>query len=163
MKTSLPADSQERKDTPVFSGCIMYFPAALAGVARHSKRGNDKHNPGQPLHHARGKSMDHSDCVTRHSMDIADMEAAGERGPLLSPVEIQALLEEADALCWRALAWSQALHEKYGGAPLAPAARPAVAAHPLIRVCSTNGKRPPQALCDCEACYDARHDAATGV
>ena len=123
MKTSLPADSAERKNIPVYSGCIAYFPAAIAGVARHSKRGNDKHNPGEPLHHARGKSMDHSDCVTRHSMDIGDMEAAAERGPPLNPAEVEALLEEADALCWRALAWSQSLHEKYGGAPLAPAAR----------------------------------------
>ncbi len=46
----LPTDSDERKEIPIFSGVMNYFPLALAAVARHSKRGNDKHNPGQPLH-----------------------------------------------------------------------------------------------------------------
>src|ERR1700722_11536324 len=50
---TLPTDSNERKTYPVLSGCVKYFPAALAGVAKISKLGNDKHNPGEPLHHAR--------------------------------------------------------------------------------------------------------------
>lgn len=120
MKLSLPLDSAARKDTPVYSGCVKYFPAALAGVARHSKMGNDKHNSGEPMHHARWKSTDHQDCIQRHLMDIADFEAAIERGQLTDPSDI---LSEANALCWRALALSQQLHETYGRAPLAPAAR----------------------------------------
>lgn len=124
MKLTLPTDSTVRKDIPLYSGCYTYFPAALAGVAMQSKAGNDKHNPGEPLHHVRGKSMDHADCIARHSMDLADMLAAFERdGTLEVPAVQQAILSEARALSWRSLAWHQELEERFGGAPLAPAAR----------------------------------------
>jgi len=58
--------SAARKAAPVFSGVMNYFPDALMAVARVSKAGNDKHNPGQPLHWSREKSSDHLDCVARH-------------------------------------------------------------------------------------------------
>lgn len=116
---TLPIDSKERKDYPLLSGCLKYFPAALAGVALVSKQGNDKHNPGEPLHHARGKSMDHGDCIIRHLMDAEDLQAAINRGERVTP---EALLLEASQLAWRALAYSQMLHEQYG-APLAPGAK----------------------------------------
>lgn len=123
MKTTLPTDSQARKEIPIYSGVLKYAPAALAGVAKVSKAGNDKHNPGEPLHHARGKSTDHADCIVRHAMDVADILAALERGPTQSSEQIEALLSEASQLAWRALMWSQELHEKYGLVPLAPGAR----------------------------------------
>lgn len=122
---TLPTDSAERKEVPLFSGCFAYFPAALAGVASHSKMGNDKHNPGEPMHHARGKSMDHEDCILRHLMDLADLRSTLERTGghgLVGDSAQDDILEEANALAWRALALSQELHEKYGGAPLAPGA-----------------------------------------
>lgn len=124
MKTSLPEDSGERKDIPMDSGCLEYFPAALAGVAKHSKLGNDKHNPGQPLHHSRGKSSDHGDCVVRHKMDISAMakKLRSQVAGLRDPKEVEALLTEANALSWRSLALSQEIHEEFGGAPLAPGA-----------------------------------------
>lgn len=117
---TLPTDSDARKEVPLLSGFLRYFPAAIAGAARHSKRGNDRHNPGQPLHHSRGKSGDHGDCVLRHLTDLGDLIAAYERG---DEVEPSAILEEANALFWRAGALSQELHERFGHAPLAPAAR----------------------------------------
>lgn len=119
MKTTLPTDSNERKNFPLFRGVMRYFPAALAGVAKISKVGNDKHNPGEELHHARGKSNDHGDCVVRHLMDTADLLAAHERGEGPTP---EAVLNEVNQLAWRALALSQELHEKFG-APLAPGAK----------------------------------------
>lgn len=118
--TTLPADSAERKRVPLYSGCMAYFPAALAGVARTSWEGNEKHNPGEPMHHARGKSMDHPDCIARHLLDVQDLLAAYERGQEVSP---QSILAEASALSWRALALSQELHERFG-APMAPGAKP---------------------------------------
>lgn len=117
---TLPTDSEARKDVPVFSGCIKYFPAAIAGVSKISKAGNDKHNPGQELHHDRSKSLDHKDCILRHLMDTEDLIAALERGQIESTEQI---LAEVNALAWRALAYSQSLHEKYAGAPLAPGAK----------------------------------------
>jgi hypothetical protein len=130
MKLTLPIDSAERKDVPTHSGFVAYFPAAIAGAARISKLGNDKHNPGEPLHHARGKSSDHPDCIDRHKMDVSDIEAAikriddGDQWAIDDrKAACETLLTEVSQLVWRAAAWSQELHEKYGGAPLAPGAR----------------------------------------
>ncbi len=58
-----------RKSYPVWSGVLMYFPDAIKEVALVSKLGNDQHNPGEPLHWARGKSMDQLDAATRHMID----------------------------------------------------------------------------------------------
>lgn len=91
-------DSATRKATPIWSGVLRYFPDALAAVARLSKAGNDKHNPGEPLHWSRGKSNDHGDCLVRHQMtpDMIDPET----GEL-----------HATAVAWRALAQLQLLEE----------------------------------------------------
>jgi hypothetical protein len=113
LASTLPTDSAERKEYPLHAGCIRYFPAALAGVAHTSKLGNDKHNPGEPMHHARGKSMDHADCILRHMIDLDGLLARGA-----SKAEV---LAEANSLAWRALALSQELHERFGS-PLAPGA-----------------------------------------
>ncbi len=117
---TLPTDSTKRKNFPILSGCLKYFPAALAGAALVSKLGNDKHNPGEELHHARGKSMDHGDCILRHLMDTEDLLAAATRGD--TQMTKEAILLEVNQMVWRALAYSQQLHEQYG-APLAPSAK----------------------------------------
>ena len=115
-KMTLPTDSSARKEYPLFRGCLRYFPAAIAGVAKISKQGNDKHNPGEEMHHARGKSPDHSDCIIRHLIDTEDLIAALARR---ENVTTQEILNEASQMVWRALAFSQELHEKFG-APMAP-------------------------------------------
>jgi hypothetical protein len=99
----LPTDSEERKQIPIFSGFLNYFPLAVAAVARISKRGNDKHNPGQPLHWSRDKSTDHEDCIARHLIDVETL-TAGE-------------YEDAAAMAWRALAKLQELEEHRLGQP----------------------------------------------
>lgn len=63
---SLPTNKQVRKQTPIFSGVLHYFPLALAYVAKVSFIGNEQHNPGQPLHWSKDKSTDHKDCIARH-------------------------------------------------------------------------------------------------
>lgn len=118
-KLTLSTDSNERKNYPLLSGLLKYFPAALSGVSNISKLGNDKHNPGQPLHHARWKSMDHGDCIVRHLIDTEDLLAAMKRND--SEVTQQMVLTEVNQLVWRTLAYSQLIHESFG-APLAPGA-----------------------------------------
>ena len=86
----LPTDPKERKDTPIFSGVVKYFPLALAEIARVSKAGNDQHNPGQPLHWAKEKSTDHHDCIMRHLVDAGTIDTDGQR--------------HSAKLAWRALA-----------------------------------------------------------
>lgn len=118
-ETTLPTDSEARKGIPMLRGCLRYFPAALAGVANTSKLGNDKHNPGEDMHHARGKSTDQGDCILRHIIDVQDLLAAYERS---NDVKVEDILVEVNQLAWRALAFSQEIHEMFG-APLAPGAR----------------------------------------
>ena len=71
--------AQKRKDTPVFSGVLMYFPLAIAEVARTSKAGNDQHNPNKPLHWDRSKSGDELDALTRHLMEAGTIDTDGIR------------------------------------------------------------------------------------
>ena len=66
---SLPADDTARKALPIFDGVLMYFPDAVSAVAEVSRIGNEQHNPGEPLHWARGKSMDQFNTMLRHAMD----------------------------------------------------------------------------------------------
>jgi hypothetical protein len=96
----LPTDSDERKRIPLYSGVWAYFPDALAGVARVSWEGNEKHNPGEPLHWARGKSNDHEDCIARHTQDA--MQSVG----LLERVK------HLRARAWRSLAALQLAEEE---------------------------------------------------
>lgn len=95
----LPADSAARKQMPITTGVLDYFPLAIAAVARVSKKGNDKHNPGQPLQWNRPKSTDHRDCIARHLIDFDALDPdSGE--------------VHAASLAWRALALLELLEEK---------------------------------------------------
>lgn len=107
---TLPASSEERKAVPLHRGLFRYFPAALASVAKVSKHGNDKHNPGEEMHHARGKSMDHADCILRHLVDLEE-DGYDEDG-----------IPQVAYIAWRALALAQEWLETNEGAPLAPGA-----------------------------------------
>lgn len=98
-------DSAGRKRVPIYSGVMAYFPDAIAALAEHSYNGNQKHNPGETLHHARGKSMDHTDCIMRHVANYDGMDG-------------EAL--EAVALFWRAGALCQEVLERKYGLTLPP-------------------------------------------
>jgi hypothetical protein len=75
----LPPGAADRKAIPIMSGCLDYFPRALAAVAQLSKIGNDQHNPGEPLHWARGKSTDEADTAVRHLMERGRIDTDGVR------------------------------------------------------------------------------------
>jgi len=90
----LPSNSDERKGLPICTGAFDYFPDALAAVSALSLVGNEKHNPGEPLHWSKGKSNDHADCILRHLLD---------RGLL----DVDTGLSHTVAVAWRALALLQ--------------------------------------------------------
>lgn len=69
--------SEMRKNLPVWAGVMNYFPLALLYVALISKVGNDKHNPGEPLHWSKHKSSDHEDCVARHLLSLGEVDKDG--------------------------------------------------------------------------------------
>ena len=96
--------SEERKQYPIVSGCLDYFRDALLEVSHVSWLGNQKHNPGQPLHWARDKSNDHADCVVRHMATRTEIESeSGET--------------HAVHALWWALAMVQEMEEKRLGIP----------------------------------------------
>lgn len=105
----LPRDAAERKKYPLGTGVLDYFPAALAEVARVSFEGNQQHNPGEPLHWARGKSTDQSDTIIRHYLERGKLDSDGMR--------------HSAKLAWRALALLQ-LELEAEGAPMARGAKP---------------------------------------
>lgn len=91
-KRVIDTDSATRKTYPMARGLLDYFPDALAEVAKVSYLGNEKHNPGEPLHHARGKSTDHADCIIRHLVGRGGFDGD---------------IRESAAMAWRALALLQ--------------------------------------------------------
>lgn len=65
----LPTDNQARKDLPLWSFLMGYFPDAFVEVCKVAVAGNKQHNPGEPLHWARGKSTDQLNTAFRHLFD----------------------------------------------------------------------------------------------
>src|SRR5882672_4164508 len=88
--TTLPTSAAERKKYPVGTGVLRYFPDALVEIARVSYEGNQQHNPGEPLHWARGKSNDQDDTFVRHFLESGTRDTDGQR--------------HSAKLAWRALA-----------------------------------------------------------
>ena len=77
--SKLPTNPKTRKALPVATGVLDYFPLAMIAVADASRVGNDKHNPGEPLHWSRRKSGDHADCLVRHLIDRGGFDDDGVR------------------------------------------------------------------------------------
>ena len=71
--------ANDRKNTPVYSGVLKYFPDAIQAVAKCSKIGNDQHHPDTPLHWDRAKSTDELDALTRHLIDAGTLDTDGIR------------------------------------------------------------------------------------
>lgn len=101
-KPCLPQEDAERKAAPMYRGLLGYFPAALFRVAEHSLIADLKHNPGNPTapNWARGKSVDHLDCIVRHMAELHTDPDYHLR-----------------AIAWRALAVLQEHEEAKGFAP----------------------------------------------
>lgn len=92
--------AQARKQHPVATGVLDYFPDALLAIANVSRVGNDQHNPGQPLHWDRSKSTDELDALIRHALHElvapGSFDASGQE-PVLHAAKV----------AWRALAHLQ--------------------------------------------------------
>ena len=91
--TTLPEKAADRKQYPVASGFLDYFPDAIVAVSHVSYLGNEQHNPGQPIHWARSKSTDEPDTLIRHFLQRGTLDTDGVR--------------HSAKLVWRALALLQ--------------------------------------------------------
>lgn len=85
--------AKERKAAPIARGVLDYFPDALLEVARLSLAANEQHNPGEPMHWAKGKSTDEADALLRHLIDRGTIDVDGQR--------------HSAKVAWRALALLQ--------------------------------------------------------
>ena len=83
----MPSDDKERKNIPIYSGFVQYFPNAITAIAKRSKRCNEQHNPGEPLHWAIDKSTEELDSLCRHMVNGVDQN-----------------IDDAVAVAWRAMA-----------------------------------------------------------
>ena len=90
---SFPTDAKDRKNVPLATGVLDYFPGALAAVAEVSRIGNDQHNPGKPLFWDRSKSTDEADALMRHFLERGRRDTDGTR--------------HSAKVAWRALALLQ--------------------------------------------------------
>ena len=92
--TILPEEPAERKKYPVASGFMDYFPDAIAAISNLSYIGNEQHNPGQPLHWARGKSTDEADTMLRHFLQRGTLDKDGVRHTVKMAWRALALLQK---------------------------------------------------------------------
>lgn len=112
----IEGDSAYRKTFPLCEGLLDYFPDALAEASHVSFLGNEKHNPGEPMHHARGKSSDHANCIMRHLLERGGFDYIEING-------VKHKVRHSAALLWRAAALCQEEIEREKGFPLPRAAR----------------------------------------
>jgi hypothetical protein len=91
---ALPADAKERKQHPIGTGVLDYFPKALAAIAHVSYLGNQQHHPDKPLHWDRAKSTDEADALIRHFLDRGTFDADGGRHSAKMAWRALALLEK---------------------------------------------------------------------
>jgi hypothetical protein len=89
----LPKTASKRKQIPIATGMLDYFPDAVAAVAAVSYVGNEQHNPGTPCHWDRSKSGDEADAMMRHFMERGKLDSDGTR--------------HSAKMAWRALALLQ--------------------------------------------------------
>lgn len=106
---ALPTDPKERKNVPIASAFLDYFPDAVTEVAELSFLANEQHNPGKPVAWDRDKSGDEADALMRHFMERGTIDTDGIR--------------HSAKVAWRALALLQKELEAAYGLPLPRGAR----------------------------------------
>lgn len=94
---------EERKQMPVYTGVLKYFPRALKYVSKISYAGNQQHHPDKPLHWDKTKSTDQLDALTRHLIDHS-----------YDPIDDDGMLH-LGKVAWRALAALEEQLEKGDG------------------------------------------------
>ena len=90
---AISAEARYRKERPITSGVLDYFPDALLEVAYCSFIGNEQHHAGEDLHWDKSKSTDEADALGRHLLQRGTNDTDGVR--------------HSAKVAWRALALLQ--------------------------------------------------------
>lgn len=104
MKSKSLTKAQQRKQVPLFTGLLKYFPDALWAVAKCSQVGYDQHGYTGPMVWDRSKSSDEQDALMRHMIESGRIDDDGIR--------------HSAKVAWRALAMLQKELEQHDEAPL---------------------------------------------
>lgn len=110
-------NAQERKQRPVATGVLDYFPLAIMEIAHVSWKGNDQHNPNTPVHWDRAKSTDEADALMRHFLERGKLDTDGIRHSAKMAWRALALLQkelEQDERTTKEV-WFQPTDENEGG------------------------------------------------
>lgn len=107
----LPKDYKARKSLPMYTFLTKYFPDAIIELVKVSVAGNVQHNPGQPMHWARGKSTDQMETAVRHIFDHGMGTTYDDEPPeVLAAIGPDGTMHLAKA-AWRLLAEIQLICE----------------------------------------------------
>jgi hypothetical protein len=87
---SMDTKPNTRKEKPVFTGVLNYFPDAILEIAKCSYIGQKQHNPNKPLSWDRSKSGDELDALARHLLGAGTLDTDG--------------IKHSAKVAWRALA-----------------------------------------------------------
>lgn len=91
---TMPTDAATRKQYPIATGFMDYFPDAILAIANLSWVGNQQHNPGKPVHWDRSKSADEADTTLRHFMERGTLDKDGVRHSVKFAWRALALLQK---------------------------------------------------------------------
>mgnify|MGYP000565292320 CR=1 FL=1 len=92
-----------RKQYPIYSGFVKYFPDAMKEVSNLSFVANEQHNPGTEMHWDKSKSTDELDALMRHLADHSNGIEFDDDG-----------IRHLTKVAWRAMAMLQRELEKAG-------------------------------------------------
>jgi hypothetical protein len=92
--------AQKRKQHPIFSGVLKYFPNAIYYISNVSWQGNQQHHPDEPLHWDKSKSTDEPDALVRHLLQYDQFDDDG--------------ILHAGKVAWRGLALLERELERQG-------------------------------------------------
>lgn len=106
----LPTDPKFRKEIPMVTCLLDYFPEALMAVAANSRKATQQHHPDREDHWARQVSTDEANCIVRHLIDRGTIDTDGVR--------------HSTKVAWRALALLQKEIEAANGLPISRGSRP---------------------------------------
>lgn len=125
-------DAKLRKEYPIATGCLDYFPDALAEVAHVSHVATQQHHAGEPVHWDRNKSTDEANTLARHFMQRGQIDTDGVRHSAKVAWRALALLQkeiESDAL--KGAGASATLAENVETGALVPVSPGSFPKHPL--------------------------------
>lgn len=93
IQNDISEEARYRKERPITTGFLDYFPEACMAVANCSFIGNEQHHAGAPLHWDKSKSQDEADALVRHLVQRGNLDTDGVR--------------HSAKVAWRALALLQ--------------------------------------------------------